>query len=440
VVSMQDARDHLGQSKQADYIYKYIKECLGGQTSVIEEKYVDKDYFIDYAGFYARSFGNIDRCTKRVHFFSESFDRDYFEDCLIKNHENGIKNDAYLGFVVIKQFKDNFGDPDPAIGRTLLETLPKSEEGSSDNRQFIYSKYKSSLYGIPLNINTLPFQAQDHAVAACATTALWTASHQLNALFGTLKLPPIEITKRAGFIIENNRNFPNQGLTLKQMLAFLNSIDLDFEYINTAQIKENCNVKVRNIVPETIKALAPLKIPIIAVLRLITNGKPPDLHAVVISGYRQDEVGSISRIYVHDDQIGPYSRVFDDLGDGSFFKWSNEWTKDQRYGPCDDMYLDGLLIPLYPKIRLSYKEISGYVIMCREKYPEYDINLYMTTVQDYKNKLVSSNIKDKVDILRKPMPRFMWVISFKKNKNSVTDLLVDATSHIIRIRCVIMYN
>jgi hypothetical protein len=104
VVSMQDARDHLGQSKQADYIYKYIKECLGGQTSVIEEKYVDKDYFIDYAGFYARSFGNIDRCTKRVHFFSESFDRDYFEDCLIKNHENGIKNDAYLGFVVIKQF------------------------------------------------------------------------------------------------------------------------------------------------------------------------------------------------------------------------------------------------------------------------------------------------------------------------------------------------
>lgn len=236
VVSADNVRDHLGSSKQANYIYKYVTENLSGQTAIIEDNYMDKDYIIDYAGFYARSFGNVNRCTKRVHFFSEPFDEDFFNGCFTKESGCELGDKKYLGFTVIKQFKDAFGKPSPLIGRTLLAPLPNREDSTTDERKYICNRYVPNIHGIPLNICSLPFQAQDHAVAACATTALWTASHQLNTLFGTPTLSPIEITKRAGLIIEGSRNFPNNGLTLKQMFTFLNSVELDFEYIRIAEL------------------------------------------------------------------------------------------------------------------------------------------------------------------------------------------------------------
>jgi hypothetical protein len=440
VVSVQDARDHLGPSKQAEHIYEYVTDNLSGRTAIIEDRYIDRDYFIDYAGFYARSFGHVDRCTKRVHFFSESFDGDFFEDCLINNHKNILKDKNYLGFTVIKQFKDRFGKPYPCIGRTLLTPMPKLNGNDSNNCRYICSDYKPNVYGIPLIISGLPFQAQDHAVAACATTALWTACHQLNTLFGTPTLPPIEITKRAGLTIENNRNFPNHGLTLKQMFTFLNSIDLDFEYLNVTEMADNYESEAKNIVPEIIKSMCTLNIPLIAALKLTNHKVSPDYHAVVISGYGQDKLGKINRLFIHDDQIGPYSRVNDGSSDGSFLNWSNDWTENPQYGPYDEMNLDGILIPLYPKIRLSYKEIIKYVFGLKEDFPTVHFNLYITTVQKYKNKLIFENIENKIDILRKPMPRYMWVINVKYNNKNITDLLIDATSHIIRNRCTVKYK
>lgn len=170
-----------------------------------------------------------------------------------------------------------------------------------------------------------------------------------------------------------------------------------------------------------------LKIPIIAHLRFKNTGRPDDYHAVVISGYRQDKLGIINRLYVHDDQIGPYSRVNDSFGGGTFLKWSNEW--DEEY---ENIYLNGLVLPLYPKIRLGYANVIKYVYNFRNKHPHLNTNLYITTVQKYKNRLVYENIENKMNVLRKPMPRFLWVINAQENQNNVVDILIDATSHTIR--------
>jgi len=84
VVPIEEIRDHIGVSNQAENIYKYLQdEEIGAKTAVIEPQYIDKDYFIDYAGFYARSFEKIERCTKRVHFFSGQFDQAAFENILV---------------------------------------------------------------------------------------------------------------------------------------------------------------------------------------------------------------------------------------------------------------------------------------------------------------------------------------------------------------------
>lgn len=452
VVPIGDIRGHLGNSNQADNIYKYLQdEEVNAKTAVIEPKYIDKDYFIDYAGFYARSFEKIERCTKRVHFFSGQFDQKTFENVLVrctKKKVNSLGN--YLGFVVIKQFKDQNGNSDPQIGRTLLAPYSTKAKSNSDKRKFIQSRYRPSLYGIDLCIETLPFQAQDHAVAACATTSLWIANSQLMTLFQTPRLSPIEVTNRATSLIEYDRNLPNKGLTTRQMLAFLKSVELDFEYIYLGDLKNDEN-EIRELVPDTVKVFVDAKIPIIAGLSLIKydgdnidpeTGRRKELahdnHAVVISGYRQDSFGKLNRLYVHDDQIGPYSRVENGSNGGLFLKWKNEWVIDPRYGPIpdtpyDDVILDDLLFPLYPKIRLSYREVYLYCLQLRETYTNFDFQLQLVTINDYKRSLTKPRIEDKPNILKTPLPRFMYVICAMQNGDKKIDFVLDATSHKIRI-------
>ena len=130
VVSLDDVGDHMGYSPQAQYIMEYLIYTLTVKTGIIENEYVDKDYLIDYSGFFARSFEKIERFTKRIHFFSNSFSQEDFEGN-ISSFQNGFQgaeaehdliNDlkkSYLGYVVIKPVEYSMGEP--LIGRTLLK-------------------------------------------------------------------------------------------------------------------------------------------------------------------------------------------------------------------------------------------------------------------------------------------------------------------------------
>jgi hypothetical protein len=233
VVPLKDVAGILGGSPQAKYIFKYLKDNLHARIALIEDNYVDKDYLIDYSGYYARAFPKIDKCTTRIHFFSNSFSKEDFEGLLTNwvNEENELFmpfKEGYLGFVVIKPVKDKANRP--LIGRTILNHLTKAD--GNDFREYLWSNNESNLFGIPFHVETLPFQAQDQAVAACATISLWTVNNKVKELFQTPSLSPIEVTKRAINAIEENRSFPSPGLTIKQMFAFFRSIDLDCEYIN----------------------------------------------------------------------------------------------------------------------------------------------------------------------------------------------------------------
>jgi len=79
------------------------------------------------------------------------------------------------------------------IGRTCLKTY-----GDDGGRRHYSSTQlvTSHLFGIPLQINTLPFQEQDSVVAACATSALWTVFHGSGYLLQHTIPSPVEITKK----------------------------------------------------------------------------------------------------------------------------------------------------------------------------------------------------------------------------------------------------
>lgn len=451
-------------------------------------------------------------------FFKENFSDEVFKNALNKGDEIFFEklNSSYLGFVVIKPIKNAIGHR--LIGRTILKKYPDvSNNKESKDLLQIGDKHCVSLFGIPLKINSLPFQPQDSAVGACATAACWTALHPLNTLFGVQKYSPFEVTEKSvSFPSLEERNFPNaMGLTLLQMKSYFNSINLETEFIDIEKIQK---LKPYNytddVVTDAVKAYTSMGLPIIATIILfkdeclfnwneipgkdngrliefliqkfgidwanaariekIEDGRTIRLtdennslslninneetkvnlkinglitdefivkmengrlniykknifgrHAVVISGYRQEN-GIIKELYIHDDQIGPYSQVFPV---GNFIRWRNEWT--EFYG-CSEILVYKLMVPIYPKIRLSFNSIYQRFLKKKrtlENRPEELIpKLYLMQVKEYKKFLLKKTFDKKEMILERPFPRFVWIIRLYFHNTPIQDYIYDGTS------------
>lgn len=417
----------MGKSSQGAYLYRYLKK-LNAKTVVVESDYIDKDYLLDYSNYYARSFEPIDRFTKRLHIFSETFSEEAFKKIFeLDEKMSNVLINSYLGFIVVKPIRDPKQGNECFIGRTILQTYPKQD--TEESRFFITNNYKVSLYGLPLFIKSLPYQTQDNMVSKCATTAIWVSLHALNSLFGTQTYSPFEITQTSVlFPAYGERNFPSTGLSIYQMKDFFNSIGMDTEYIN---IENSPLIIQKKIVSDAVKAHLNLGLPIIACIR-IKKRTNVQFHAVVISGYRYDNDGNLKELYVHDDQIGPYSKVTPKNNNDDFSYWMNEWISE--YG-WEEIFVTGLIIPIYPKIRMSFNYI--YEAFLNAKNTDENIELFLTELNSYKMFLLKQSFKDKYNILTSKFPRFLWVV---RNKNKKMDILIDAISLKLDRFCIIDFN
>lgn len=411
--SSERLREHLDDSHQAEYLIRYLAD-LDAKTCVLEDKYVDKDYLVDYQKFYSRSFDEEKRFTERIHFFVEDFSKTRFEESLENNDIEYLRK-SYLGFVVIRPIKGS--DRKRLIGRTLLNTY--SDKEGSEKRVFIRGNYDVSLFGIPLSVSSLPFQVQDQGVSACATVALWTALHPLADTYGIPRLSPAEITELSTSFPSESRNFPSSGLNWGQMINCVKAMELDVETINVENIDDD------DIILTAIKAYVKAEFPLIGALKLTKEKNPPEYHAVTISGYQCNNNGELTELYVHDDQIGLYSRV---KPDGSFKHWKNEWNDSGH-----EVSLEKLLIPIYPKIRLPFARIYPRYLEIKERMinaygDDLDFELYLTTIRKYKEFLLESTLKEKRKILIKSLPRFLWVLRVYYDGNPRGDIVFDGTS------------
>ncbi len=417
----------MGKSIQSKYIYRYLTK-IHAKTVIVESEYIDKDYLLDFSNYYARSFEPIDRFTKRLHIFSENFSENDFKKIFDLDEKwTNILTNSYLGFVVVKPIKDPRQKNEPFIGRTVLKTY--SRHDGEECRFFITNNFKVSLYGLSLNITSLPYQTQDSMVSKCATTAIWVSLHALNGLFGTQTYSPFEITQTSVlFPAYGVRNFPSTGLSIFQMKEYFNSIGMDTEYIN---VENSPPIVQEQIVSDAVKAHLKLGLPIIACIR-IKKQSNKQFHAVVISGYRYDKYGNLKELYVHDDQIGPYSKVTSKNDDGNFSYWVNEWILE--YG-MEEIFVEGLFIPVYPKVRMSFNYIYETFLEAKNKDP--NIELFLTELKSYKKYLLTKSFKDKYNILTSKFPRFLWVV---RNKDKKMDILIDAISLRFERFCVIDFD
>lgn len=446
-----------------DYFLGYLI-ALDAKTIIIEPDYVSKDYLHDYVSYYSLCHEKYPKTCKRVHFFSLPFKKDDFEIWL----NNGIPSvdirNSYLGFISVRPI------PNTVIGFTVLKTYQYST-GFDQRNYWGIKTYFIHLFGIELKLESLAFQEQDSVVSACATAAIWSMLHGAAArsVNTVLLKSPSEITRDAGNSSDGSRVFPNKGgLDVKQICDSIIKAGLVCEVITQDKVEEDDieegedelqdetqpvdETDVEKVFDEKVpvkflkkilNAYSLIGIPIILVIN-VSEHEDHSLHANTVCGFFRSKPKSIppmkkvsfiadniEKIYVHDDQWGPFVRV-------TFSDYDMLQTKWTEIG--HEVSINSIIVPVYPKIRISYQEMESIVrgydtilsLILNEIIAEdlvWDIKLIMN--QEYKEEIrkltPSIDYPQKLKWLTSSLPKYIWVADCWIGDHIILQFAFDAT-------------
>lgn len=433
----------------AIYFETYLKE-IQAHTIIVEYSYIDRDYLDDYASYYVKCFHDYNRKCTRIHFFDNVFTEDDFSGALSGNKREFVDQlrDSYLGFIVVKPL------PKTILGRTCLKTYP-----TDGKRDFpVTRKYDVNLYGIKLSVKSLAFQEQDQVVAACATSALWSAFHGTGVLFHHTIPTPIEITKAAtnNFLAEK-RNLPNKGLTIEQMAQAIRAVGLE---------PFSINIESQYFLKSTIYSYLRGKVPVILVVELaeLSEGQYEFLgwHGVTVTGYCVEEImpspfletnfllraSTINKIYAHDDQVGPFARMEFDAVPINYIvggetktepSISTSWLDKKNTIGNVRAVPRAVIVPLYNKIRIPFELIHDVIVDFNSLIGPITLHflgkeilwdIFLSDVNSFKCSMhenVNIEPSHRMEIVTENLPRFVWRSQCILDNEPVFELIFDAT-------------
>lgn len=439
LIKYTEATPQVIDEKLLSNYFKDYFSTLQVRTIIVEEDYIDHDFIEDFSAYYVKCFHPYKKTCTRLHFFKE-----YFDELMFKKFLQGRKKlekilqSSYVGFIVLRPLPANI------LGRTCLVTY----DSDNGRRKFpIIYQNSANLCGLNLKIETLPFQEQDEVTAACATSALWSAFKATGRLFQHWFPSPVEITSAATMLMPvRSRVLPNtDGLTVEQMAHAIRHIGLEPYLISNPD---------ENTFRLAIHAYLAGKIPPLIILELFgkSNDKEKSigLHAVTVAGFslpnginsNNDELKTlaflIDKLYVHDDQVGPYARM-SLLKENSKFYLSTSWGLNSDFSNIKAIPR-GILLPLYNKIRIPFTIplvdiMNLYYSLLSLPIKNHPIknwiwDIRLTSINDFKNKVLSSqsiNHDLREEILSSTLPRFMWNASARNESDLIIDILFDAT-------------
>lgn len=444
--------DFVRGKLHAGYFEEYFR-TLGAATMVVERQYVDRDYLADYSAYYVRCFPGYERFCTRLHFFSSTFTEADL-DALLRLEASAVSEESlkasYLGFIVVKPL------PETVIGRTCLATYP-----SDNNRRSypIVQDVDASLFGILLRVRSLPFQEQDQAVAACATSALWSIFHGTGRLFQHPIPSPVEITNVA---MEQRplERFTTHGLNVTQMARAIRNLGLE-----PAPSRVREAHWLRSVSYGYLRG----RVPFLLAVALNDTTKTPieeiGWHAVAVAGYSaggqlstdpktslRTVASRIDKLYAHDDQVGPFARMELDLAPGQSAKLNGAVSgvpmtlRTSWRGGKVRAIPDYVLVPLYHKIRISFEvvhdeivgfnQLVGFVLaspaarLLSLAAPELTWDIFLQSGNDLKCDLRAEGLirGDKIaDLSTCPLPRYVWRARALDKDTPVLEVLIDAT-------------
>ncbi len=435
----------INQKKHFKFLLAYLGSTgLNTNTIVIEEDYVSKDFLHDYCAYYAQCYEEYPKRCKRVHFFSNSFTHAEFCDVIVDETLNQQEFwDCYLGFIVVKPI------PLTVIGYTILKTYSNGDDFNGRNFWGLRN-YNVHIYGNEIKLPSLAFQEQDSVLAACATTAIWSMLNKAANDSHTILKSPSQITKDADKVsLDGSRLFPNKGLSIIQICqaiqnsGLVSEIKRDNFVVKDADGNIVYHVSSNQYLKKILNAYSQIGIPIILVI-YVPNGGAHGLHAITVSGFNQkaptliapkDSISwladNIEKVYAHDDQWGPFARITFNGDVGINTPWSEESGIDS--------YVNNIVVPLYPKIRISYEDIEVIAFGLDSIFKLFfgkatvadlvwDIKLLYS--ESFKTNLKESSLttEEKLARISQHMPKYLWVITCYIGENKIFDFSFDATA------------
>lgn len=434
----------IKEKSQFKYLFKYLTS-LDAKCIIVEEEYISKDYLYDYTAYYATCHKPYEKKCKRLHFFNNEFSKEEFKKNLLCSvEEQKIFFSNYLGCVVAKPI------PHTVFGITLLKTF-KGSQNFNERNFWGTRKYKIHLFGTELEIDSLAFQEQDSVMAACATTAIWSMLNKACRGDYTILKSPGEITNDAGNILnDGSRLFPNKGLDKFQVCQAIFKAGLVCE-VNNGDLWNSSVNPQGNVVPtvylqKILNAYSSIGIPIILIIHVPTvDGY--GLHAITVAGTNvatpMDVIPRINirwvaenmeKFYAHDDQYGCFTKIKIKNHDSIITPWTeNHLTNEVTY-------VDSIIVPLYPKIRIPYQDIELIVagvdaiitIFFLNASPQIDLvwDIKLMYSEDWKNEIkISENLSEaeKIEIIMEHYPKYIWVARCYYGVKKIFDLAFDAT-------------
>ena len=95
----------------------------------------------------------------------------------------------------------------------------------------MFKAFTATILGIPFKVESLAYIEQDRVIAACATSALWSAFQKTAYEFG-YRIPTLyQITDLATMYSTTNRPIPSSGLEDPQICQAIKGIGLEPEYL-----------------------------------------------------------------------------------------------------------------------------------------------------------------------------------------------------------------
>ncbi len=432
--------------------FRYLKDYLGStglsaKKIVLEEKYVSRDYLHDYTSYYAYCFEDYKKYCTRVHFFGNDFSEKELKDAITAQDTERANEiwQSYLGFIVVKPI------PITVIGFTILKTYPNGTDFGSRNFWGI-REYKVHFFGKELKVDSLAFQEQDSVVAACATTSIWSMLNKASTDHYTILKSPIHITKDADNVSsDGSRLFPNNGLNILQISQAIYNSGLVCEIKQADDVlkdsKGNIILRVvsNSYLKKIVNAYSPVGIPIILIIN-VPNVDRYGLHAVTVSGYKKqaqvviqpkNEISylaeNIERLYAHDDQWGPFVRVSCTNHIELELPWSQFHPKN------NPTYTTNVVVPLYPKIRISYEDIDVITLgldailtlfFGKSLVADLVWDIKLSFSEDFKSSIHGVNSltkQEKEQLLTQSLPKYIWVVSCYVSNSKILDFTFDAT-------------
>ncbi len=447
-------------TRQVSYLASYLGDRgLRVRTMLVETPYIDRHYIEEYSRYYATAFRSPTPSTVRIHFFTTEFSNERLHEWLV----DAVRGDdqrlefqerlqaSYRGYVVVRPL------PSAPIGRSILAAYSNKE-----SRRFATAPHRAHLLGLELIVEAVPFQQQEVAVGACATTAMWSALAIASRATGRRGPTPYQITEAATRHVLNDRQIPaDSGLDLQQVLAAVRECGFSPFTVKASESYEAFT--------HVLKCYLASGIPVVLILS--ENG---GYHAVTAVGFRSPDdeheaaevavehrngvivTSGLTRVYIHDDRLGPYARMIWQIRAQPIVDDQEQHDSESLYSALtltyepypedggqlreEPMTVYAAVVPLYPKLRLTAR---GLIKVAGEFFPlarmlvhqddraQLRVDMRFMLGGDYLAELLSAGLDDRARVANfvreASLPRYVGVVRFSTDSGAVLDVICDTT-------------